>query len=198
MDNTELKSENQPKFEEKQITVPIKFNKEIKELTLEEAASLAQKGLKFEAIEKDFTVLRELASGENKSVPSFISEIKNRYTETKKQDLIAQCGGNEKLAEKILKLENPKSENIDFKELTEAFPEIKTADDLPTSVLNNIQLKGTNPLDEYLRFLLSETKKAKATEKKQKENETASTGSLANLKGNLNPETEEFLRGLWK
>ena len=37
-----------------EILIPVKFNKEIKNLTADEAAQLAQKGMKFDAISDDY------------------------------------------------------------------------------------------------------------------------------------------------
>ena len=45
---------------EKEVFVPVKFNKEIKNLGLEDAARLAQMGLKFEAIADDYEALKTL------------------------------------------------------------------------------------------------------------------------------------------
>ena len=196
MENTQVT--DLPESETNEITVPVKFNKEIKELSLEDASTLAQKGLKFEAIEKDFATLKDLAAKENKSVPTFISELGARYNETKKKSLIEECGGNEEIAERILTLENEGKSQDGLEELKDAFPEIKSYEDLPESVLENAKLKGTLLLDEYLRYLLGQNKILKAAAQKQKENELSSTGPLVNLKGANNPETEEFLRGLWK
>ena len=194
MENTE---KDLPESEQKEITIPVKYNKEIKELSLEDATTLAQKGLKFTAIEKDFTALKELAQKENKSVPVFISELCDRYNEDKKKALIEECGGNEEIAQRIIDLEvNQIPDGL--KELTEAFPEIKSLEQLPEEVLEKTQLKGTLPLDEYLRYLLSQEKIKKAAALKQRQSEKTTTGSLASLKGAENTEAEEFLRGLWK
>lgn len=194
MENTE---KDLPESEQKEITIPVKYNKEIKELSLEDATTLAQKGLKFTAIEKDFTALKELAQKENKSVPAFISELCDRYNEDKKKALIEECGGNEEIAQRIIDLQgNQISDGL--KELTEAFPEIKTLEQLPEEVVEKSRLKGTLPLDEYLRYLLSQEKIKKAAALKQRQSEKTTTGSLASLKGAENTEAEEFLRGLWK
>lgn len=198
MENTENLINDLPESEQKEITIPVKYNKEIKNLSIEDAACLAQKGLKFEAIEKDFTALKELASKENQSVPVFISNLCDRYTEEKKNALIEECGGNEEIAQRILNLEGNSQNTDGLAELSEAFPEIKSLEDLPDEVLEKTQLKGTLPLDEYLRYLLQQNKQKKAFAEKQRQSEKSSTGSLANLKGAENPETEEFLRGLWK
>ena len=193
----EIKLTDQPESAP-EITVPVKYNKEIKELSLEEAGNLAQKGIKFEAIEADYLALKDLAAKENKSVPAFISELTLSKRSALKEELTEQCGGNEEMAEKILNLEGNTETSLNLNEVYEAFEDIKSPEDLPSEVLEKATLKGTNALDEYLRYLLAQKKKAKETIKKQKENDSSSTGSLINLKGGHNPETAEFLRGLWK
>lgn len=195
MENTE---KDLPESQEKEITIPIKYNKEIKELSLEDAATLAQKGLKFTAIEKDFAALKELAQRENKSVPIFISELCERYTADKKKTLVEECGGNEEIAQRLLDLESNSQPADSLKELTEAFPEITSLEQLPEEVLEKSRLKGTLPLDEYLRYLLAEEKIKKSAAAKQRQSEKTTTGSLSSLKGAENAEAEEFLRGLWK
>ena len=186
-----------PKSDE-QVKIPIKFNKETKNLTLEEATTLAQKGLKFESIEKEYNLLKQLASRENKSIPNYIAELERRYSEEKKQNLTEKCGGNEEIAEHILSLENEKKAGDGFDELTSAFPEIKSKENLPQEVVTNAELKGTLLLDEYLRYLLSQKRNAQTIAQKQREGEKSSTGSLINHRDSHTSETEEFLKGLWK
>ena len=186
-----------PKSEEP-IKIPIKFNKETRNLTLEEATTLAQKGLKFESIEKEYNLLKQLALRENKSIPLYIAELDRRYNEEKKQSLTEKCGGNEEIAEHILSLENEKKAGDGFDELTSAFPEIKSKENLPQEVLDNAELKGTLLLDEYLRYLLSQKRNAQTVARKQREGEKSSTGSLVNRRDSQTSETEEFLKGLWK
>ena len=186
-----------PKSEEP-IKIPIKFNKETRNLSLEEATTLAQKGLKFESIEKEYNLLKQLALRENKSIPLYIAELDRRYNEEKKQSLTEKCGGNEEIAEHILSLENEKKAGDGFDELTSAFPEIKSKKNLPREVLDNAELKGTLLLDEYLRYLLSQKRNAQTIAQKQREGEKTSTGSLINNKDSHTSETEEFLKGLWK
>ena len=186
-----------PKSEEP-IKIPIKFNKETRNLSLEEATTLAQKGLKFESIEKEYNLLKQLALRENKSIPLYIAELDRRYNEEKKQSLTEKCGGNEEIAEHILSLENEKKAGDGFDELTSAFPEIKSKKNLPQEVLDNAELKGTLLLDEYLRYLLSQKRNAQTVARKQREGEKSSTGSLINRRDSQTSETEEFLKGLWK
>ena len=180
------------------IKIPIKFNKETRDLSLEEATTLAQKGLKFESIEKEYNLLKQLALRENKSIPLYIAELDRRYNEEKKRSLTEKCGGNEEIAEHILSLENEKKARDGFDELTFAFPEIKSKENLPREVLDNAELKGTLLLDEYLRYLLSQKRNAQTVARKQREGEKSSTGSLINHRDSQTSETEEFLKGLWK
>lgn len=187
-----------PETSENNTFIPVKFNKEIRNLSIDEASVLAQKGLKYESIEKDYNALKELANEDKMSVPVFLSDLARRRTEEKKATLTEKCGGDEALAEHILKLEACADRDNGFAELKENFPHFESADSLPPQVLENSRLKGTLLLDEYLRYLLAEEKIAKAAALKQKTAEKASTGSLTNRKGVHSPETEEFLKGLWK
>lgn len=178
--------------------IPVKFNKEVRNLTLEEAGALAQKGLKYDSIEKDYLALKELAAKENKSVPAYINHLNILQSEQKVSDLTDKCGGNSEMAQHILKLESGLEPKDSFAEVKENFPEIKNLEDLPTSVLENSKIKGTLLLDEYLRYLLAQKQTAKSVLMQQKAAQNSSAGSLYNKRGGNSPETEEFLKGLWK
>lgn len=182
-----------------EITVPIKYNKETKLLDLETAAQLAQKGMKYEAVKDDYELLKKLALNENKSVPEFLSLLSTKHLEERKNELTEKCGGNGELAQHIMELENAhKNTDNGFSELSVMFPEFKTEDDLPHRVLERAKLRGTLLLDEYLRYMLENDRKLKANADNQKKAEKSSLGSQLNRSGAINPETEEFLKGLWK
>ena len=83
MENVSLETEAIPESSEKdgteetmetipeasnEIFVPVKFNKQIRNLELDKAAELAQKGLKFEAIAADYDNLKRIAAENGKSV----------------------------------------------------------------------------------------------------------------------------------
>lgn len=189
-----------PKTEKETVLIPIKFNKEVKELTVEEATELAQKGLKYDLISEDYKTLRELSAQNGKSVAQFLSELKTKREAKRRKELAEKCGGDVDLAEHILKLETKKDYNngSGFAELKEQFPEFNAEDELPDEVLEAARLKGTLLLDEYLRYRLAESKRAGEAQKKQKLSENVSIGSQLNRKGADSPETAEFLRGLWK
>lgn len=181
-----------------EIFIPIKFNKQIMNLDKESAGKLAQKGLKFESISKDYERLKQMAVANGKSVSEFVTELQNRELENKKQQLLEKCGGDESFAEHILELEKGSSADVrGFDELKEKFPKFKALEDLPESVLENARLKGSLLLDEYLRYKLEQEIAIKNSLSKQQQSKIASTGSQLTRKGNDNPEAAEFLRGLW-
>ena len=182
----------------KEVFVPVKFNKEIKNLGLEDAARLAQMGLKFEAIADDYEALKNIAAKAGHSVSEYIAELSRQNDENRRQELTEECGGNEKMADYVMQLEKSGEESDDFAELTAEFPKIKSISDLPDSVVQKSELRGTKLLDEYLRYRLTEEREAASAALKQKNAENLSLGSLTDRKGGNNPETAEFLKGLWR
>ena len=182
----------------KEVFVPVKFNKEIKNLGLEDAARLAQMGLKFEAIADDYEALKNIAAKAGHSVSEYIAELSRQNDENRRQELTEECGGNEKMADYVMQLEKSGEESDDFAELTAEFPKIKSISDLPDSVVQKSELRGTKLLDEYLRYRLTEEREAASAALKQKNAENLSLGSLTDRKGGINPETADFLKGLWR
>ena len=160
-------TENIPEAEN-EVFVPVKFNKEIKNLGLKEAAALAQKGLKFEAIADDFAALKSLAAKGGHSVSEYIAELSRQNDENRRQELTEECGGNEKMADYVMQLEKSGEESDDFAELTAEFPKIKSISDLPDSVVQKSELRGTKLLDEYLRYRLTEEREAASAASNQK------------------------------
>lgn len=205
---TEEKKITQPQVEEekasadtkqREVLIPVKFNKETKNLTVEEASVLAQKGMKYDAIADDYSALKELAAAENKSVSEYIKSIKDKKTETRLNELLEKCGGDRETAEHFLNLEM-KAANTDdgFKEIKNYFPKFKSKEDLPEEVLENANLKGSMLLDEYLRYLLKSNRELESLKKQNEIARASSIGSQVNKSGDGDPELTEFLKGIWK
>ena len=195
----ETKAEATTLPDKNEITLEVKYNKEIHKLDLDTAAVLAQKGMKYDSIKEDYDLLKKIADKENLSVPSLLRNIADKNLENRKKELVEKCGGNQDMAEHILSLEDSKqNQGLGFDELTMMFPEIKTEDDLPHSVLEKAKERGTLLLDEYLRYRLENERKIKSVSDNQKKAEKSTLGSQQNINNPLNPETEEFLKGLWK
>lgn len=179
--------------------IPVKFNKEIKNITLKEAVTLAQKGMKFDLICDDFEALKNLAVAEGKSVSEYIEALKGLKLEARRRELEEKCGGDKDLAEHFLNLEQADSRNDGgFEEVKKHFPEINAEGELPWEVLENSKLKGTKLLDEYLRYLLSEARKRQKAEADNKKADKRSLGSFKNKNDGIDPEAAEFIKGLWK
>ncbi len=182
-----------------EVVIPVKFNKEIKNLTAEEAAVFAQKGMKFDLIAKDFETLREISRKNGKSVAQFIEQLKSEQYSKRKEELLEKCSGDEELAEHIISLESGENSDLKgFDELKTYFPKIKDINQLPEKVIENAKLKGTFLLDEYLRYRLEEKRRSGEAISLQEENSNISLGSQLNKKADTNPETLEFLKGLWR
>lgn len=195
--NTDTKEDTTPAEIEQEITIPVKFNKEVKELALSEATALAQKGMKYDLIKEDYEELKALAQNSGKSIPQYISDLKNQKFNERKNELTEICGGDSQLAEHFARLENENVPDGGFSELKEMFPDI-TEESIPEEVKENAKLKGRLLLDEYLRYRQREANRKKNASAQQKRAEDLSLGSQQNRQSAESPETEEFLKGLWK
>lgn len=176
------------------VTIPVKFNKETKNLTAGEAAILAQKGMKFEMIEEEFSTLRDLASKQKMSVPEYINSLKKGQEAARREELLAECGGNEKLADRVLELENNKKSDDGLEELREYFPTVKSLEDLPRAVVESARLKGENLLNSYLRYRVI---RKKSIEKQNLAEQTAEQSSIGSQKSVAASGEDAFLKGLW-
>ena len=109
---------------EKEMLIPVKFNKEVKNLTLEEATLLSQKGLKYDAIEKQWERLKAFAKDDNISTTEFLDALEKRRTEQRIDELTKECGGNSEIAKKFVMLEKNRSDSLaGEEEFKEFFPE---------------------------------------------------------------------------
>ena len=185
--------------QENKAFVPVKYNKEVINLSLEEAGELAQKGMKFEAISDELAVLKQLAAQSGQTVMQFLNSIKKQNDADAVNSLMEKCGDDTVLADKVTKLFSKRDEENDgFSEVQKYFPEIKNRDDLPESVLDNAKLLSRPLLDEFLRYRLLQEKAVKENLFSQQRGRLSSTGSQINKTGGETPETTEFLKGLWR
>lgn len=175
------------------ITIPVKFNKEVKNLSAEEAATLAQKGLKFQMIEEDFLKLRDLASRQKMSVPEYISELKKNEARLRKDEILKEYKESDALAERIVELEKGEEDN-GLDELREFFPTVKSLDDLPRAVVESARLKGENLLNTYLKYRI--VKRRKADDERNLER-AAKDASIGSLKSGGDTAGDDFIKALW-
>lgn len=182
------------------VVIPVKYNKEVMNLSIERAGELAQKGMKFEALTNEWELLKQLATDSGKTVMQFLNSVKAEKQNSTVNSLIEKCGDDTFLANEVLRVfeQNGGKENADFSELQESFPEIKSIDDLPESVLENAKLCGRPLLDEYLRYRLGQEKAVKENLLSQQRGKATTAGSQLNKSRGDNPEAAEFLKGLWR
>lgn len=180
------------------ITVPVKFNKEIKNLKVEEASALAQKGMKFDMISNNYERIKNLAKADGVSVTDFLSTLERTQKENREKCLTEECGGNTEIAKRIIELENQNEKGADngLSELLQKIPEITDISEIPENVIEASKVKGTLLLDEFLRYRLDLENEKKALAASQKSGASASVGSQTCTAVNKNA-ASEFLKGLW-
>ena len=175
------------------MTIPVKFNKEIKNLTAAEAATLAQKGLKFQMIEEDFSKLRDLAGRQKMSVPEYISALQKNQAKLRKDEILKEYKESDALAERIVELEKGEEED-GLEELREFFPTVKSLEDLPRAVVESARLKGENLLNTYLKYRI--VKRRQADDERNLER-AAKEASIGSLKSGGDSATDDFIKALW-
>ncbi|MBO4734475.1 MAG: hypothetical protein J5662_08365 [Clostridia bacterium] len=174
--------------------ITVKFNKEIKNLTADEAATLAQKGMKFEIIEEDFLKLKALAGKKKMSVPEYISELEKNQIEQRRREIMDEYKETESLADRIAELESGEKDEDGLDELREYFPTVKSLSDLPRAVVESARLKGENLLNSYLKYRLVTKRQADAERLFERGAKEASVGSLKSAGDTAD---DAFLRALW-
>lgn len=170
----------------------VKFNKEIRKLTSDEAVTLAQKGMKFDLISANFEKLKELSRLSGKSVGNFLSALECERREKRLKELTEDCGGNEDAARRLLDAETVRD---DLSELRAEFPEI-SEEAVPDEVKTAAKEKGTGLLLEYLLYLHRQRTASEQELLRRKETAEKSLGPLSS--GTVGETAcAEFIKGVW-
>ncbi len=198
-DNALEQEETIPEASNEDIKIPIKFNKENRELSVKEAQALAQKGLKYDMITSDFARLRAMADKNKKSVGEFLSFVDESLKAQRRNEILSKCGGNEEMADKFMDMEEQLSgDNGQLEELKEYFPEIEDKSQLPQEVIATATEKGSRLLDEYLRHLYILQRQENKNKEIKKEINNHTLGSLKTEESrSSDPVRNMFLKGIW-
>ena len=180
-----------------QLTVPVKFNHKIFSLSLEDAAAYAQKGMKYDLISEDYERLKSIAAGKKSSVPDFITELENAGLKSRIEELKAKCGGDEDFAKHIAELESKSLGTDPLTEIKKYFPSIKDISSLPPEVTERAKARGSNLLDEFLRYRADMNLKKKQGADFFNAAENSSTGSLKEADSSFSSASAEVIKGLW-
>ena len=183
----------------------VKFNKQQKGLSREEAQTLAQKGLKWDAFMGTYNRLSQLAEGSGyDSVDKLASALIESRESMELQKLQSELGeGKEALAREILAARKAEREAkykpveerereadeadeqsraqtlaAQLDELKAEMPAYTSMEKIPQAARRLAEEKGLSLLDAVLRYQLGEQKRARAEEEKQQAAAKASTGSL--------------------
>jgi hypothetical protein len=195
-DNTEVSEEPAP-------VIRVKYNKQEREYSLDDAKPLVEMGLKYESFKPSYEKLKFLASTTGQSVSDLIDSLVTSNEQALYEQILKKANGNEEIAKELFEAkkaerqrkfdelkaqesEREKQEKeAEKNRLADEFIELKSEvgtfnefSDVPKSVLKIAAKKGISLLDAYLRYERAERKKAEAVKAKQTEAAKTSTGSL--------------------
>ena len=199
--------------------VKVKYNGEEKEITLDEAVVLAQKGMNYDHVlgEKNavYDILGDFAKASGMELKDYLNflneqrktiavekartELTGKYKEAPPEllDELAQAKAREleyQTKEQQIKAEQQKAEEQKqaWVKLFNAFPDVKP-DAIPSDVYEAVK-KGTSPLEAYQAHLLTELQKELAQTKQKQKNKETSVGSV---KSTGATEKDPFLDGFY-
>ncbi len=178
---------------EEEAFVEVKFNKETKKIPLSEATILAQKGMKFDSLAPAFEKLKGLSKNAGMSLDGFINSLESQ---SRRAELLKECGGNEKIVDRILNLEEGSKALEELERIKAEFPKINSLDDLPNEVKTAAKEKGTGLLFEHLLFEHRQRRAAEEELSRKEQREAQSLGSLS-VNSPTSAVDNEFLKGVW-
>lgn len=215
--------------------IRVRYNHEDRQLSREEAAVYAQKGLKFDALAGQLgedtlrrlpglaARLRELDGTGQHTLPELIDALAEAAGRQRLAALTAECGGNEKAAQRLLELERAqrgeapvpgKPETVrtaapdrgleerladEFLVLRQAVPEITDFREVPADAVELAVTGGIPLLDAYLRIQYGEQRRAEEARKAAQAAAAASAGRQSDGTGETaDPVLEAVLRGIWE
>ena len=172
---------------EKEEGIEVKFNKQLRRLSLSEARDFAEKGMKYDSLIPVLNRLKELSPDGSMS----LSQLADHLFEEKEK---RASGAQE--AEELFGRQNRLT--AQFIELKSKFPEIGGIRDVPKSVIEQ-SLNGEIPLYyAYLGYCHEQEKKAKLAAQSSEKATAATAGNLKDAPDTLSsPEIAAMLKGIW-
>ena len=206
------------------LTIPIQYNHESRELTLDEARDLAQKGLKFDELTPTLEKMRFLAAANGKSLPDLVDALVESQDKQLYQSLLDECDGNEAIARRLYEAEKAERQSryetarqaetaaqqkerealterlaAEFLELQKEFPDVQAFGELPPPVVETAVRKGIPLMDAYLRHQHREQRKITAARSAQAAAQKASAGAQsAGMEEAANPAIDAMMAGIWR
>lgn len=167
-------NESENDLQEAPFTLPIKFNKQEYQLSVEEATIYAQKGMKYTTMEPMLEQLRAHAETNGKTVAALVKELCGEERDV-----------NERLAEEYCRLR-------------EECPEMDTFDKVPSAVVQHAIASGTPLMYAYWRYHYEESRRVARARAAA---EAASAASAGPQRGETHkapdPTVAAMVRGVW-
>ena len=197
----------------------VQYNHEKRNLTREEAVTLAQKGIHFQST---YDALERVATLKGQSVNEFLNGLETAQDEAYRRGLEEKFGDDEDTINQMMELYNinkqktldnakeskraaaEQEEQTTYQRLAEEFDEMKNGDfpeltefkDLPDSV-KKAAFDGLSLSHAYLKYMHNENKKIAAAKASQEAAAQKSTGSLGSPEEEGATSFESgFLKGL--
>lgn len=219
--------EADPESEPEPPVVRAKFNKQVREYSIEEATPYVEMGLKYESFKPTYEKLKFIATTSGLSIPDLVDKLLETNERTVYEQILEKAGGNEEIAkelheakkaerqrkyQELLQQEKEREEKeleaerqAELERLANEFIELKNATDgkfaefkdVPKAVLNLAQKRNISLLDAYLRFEHEEIKKREAAARKQSEAAKSSVGSLADTAETPDSAGDEFTKAFY-
>lgn len=212
--------ESAPPVEEQLLTV--KFNKQLRALSREDATNYAQKGMKYDAISPMLDTLKYVAASEGKTLAELVEAIRKQNEDNVYSRIMERCG-DEEIAKELLEVEKGKhkaayesllereknEENEtdeavtqrladEFADLKKEFPQFTEFKKVPQSVVKESVQKGVSLLDAYLRYEHRERVRSDNAKTSQAAAAKASTGSQqSDGTATMSPVEAAMMKGLW-
>lgn len=187
--------------ESEPFTLPVQFNHEHRELTLDEARTYAQKGMRAEAM---LDKLQLIASANGKTVEQTVNDLFGAFERSHRNEILQRVGGNEEAADALMEKkrqewnvasqtarETEKQAEQDsrkaledrlaagFADIARDFPEYDQFKKLPREVVQDAIKNGRDLYDSLLRYKHAESRRVNANKQAQEKAAAASVGSQA-------------------
>lgn len=163
-------------LQESAFCLPVKFNKQDYQLTLEEATAYAQKGMKFDTVEPMLDKLKTLAQQHGLGVRELVDTL---------------CG------EDVPAISDEQRLADDFCRLREECPDVTAFEAIPDSVIRTALDEGIPLLDAYLRHEHRERVRVEAaTDAARKASASSAGAQRSELTPAPDPAVQAMLQGV--
>lgn len=174
--------------------IEVKFNKETKKLTLDEARTLAQKGMKLDLISEELEILQSLSKEKGIGLKEFVKRLESEKRAERLEALREKYRDDAGLLE-FLDSFGEVGESDEMSEIRTEFPDL-SEEALPQEVKTAAQISGRGLLFEYLLYEHKRHIAEKNEAARQEMTRNSSLGSIS-MGGQNNTADAEFLRGVW-